>query len=90
MRRMTGRLGFYVMLRAAVGVAAMLATVAAVVLLTLIVEIARDLGSRAEVDFLDIVQLALMRTPFIVVQFWRSSSCSGPWPDSWFSTAEAS
>ncbi len=65
---MAGRLGFYVMARAGLGVALAAAVLAGVVLLTEIVEIARTLGGHGDADFVDIVELALLRTPFILVQ----------------------
>ncbi len=62
------RLPIYVLWRVAFGIAVMLAIVTAVVLLIEIVELARTIGGGTEVGFFDLGELALMKTPGIVMQ----------------------
>ncbi|MEO7026149.1 MAG: LptF/LptG family permease [Caulobacteraceae bacterium] len=62
------RLRLYVLWRVCIGVAVMLTIVAAVVLMIEIVELARTVGGGTEVGFFDLGQLALMKTPGIVMQ----------------------
>ena len=65
MKGHTVRLQAYVLGRTALGVAAALGVVAAVVMLVDFVEISRTLGARADPAFIDLIELVLLKTPSV-------------------------
>jgi len=62
------RLEAYVLTRTLTSVAGALAVIGSIIILIDVVELSRDVGVRAEISFIDVLGLTLLRTPVLILQ----------------------